>query len=404
MGGKSSPPPAPDYRGAAEATAASSREANTAQTWANRPNMTTPWGTSTWTSSQTVDPATGLPVTSWSNDVRLTPEQQQALDGQQRLQNARTGTAESLLGRAQNAFQTPFSTDGMSDYYRPNGPAQLNTNAPGMERMQGGGGGVAPIDNSDQLRRNVSAPGSFSQGAMQAIEQRMRPMQDRQRSQLQTQLANQGIQVGSEAYKAAMDDIGRQENDARLGAITQGYQQGNNEFQQDLAGGQFQNLAVGQQFGQRANQAQIGNQAAQFNTSSNMNAAQGNNASALQRLQAGNQAALQQQDAGQNFGSYAAQLRAQQMQEALTRRNMPLNEMNAFLTGQQVQAPQFNGPNSTANRANGTDYLGAANMQGQYGMQQAQMNNQNANSFMSGLFGLGGAALGAPTGTFRFGG
>ena len=83
------------------------------------------------------------------------------------------------------------------------------------------------------------------------------------------------------------------------------------------------------------------------------------------------------------------------MQEALMLRNMPLNEMNAFLTGQQVQAPQFQGPNPTANRADGTNYLGAAQMQGNYDLQSQGQNN----GLMSGLFGLGSAFAGSNAGS-----
>jgi len=227
---------------------------------------------------------------------------------------------------------------------------------------------------------------------------------------LRTQLANQGIQQGSEAYSNAMRDFGTQVNDARLGAIGQGFQQGNTEFQQGAQAGGFHNAATGQEFGQgaqtgeftnaarnaqfqqAASAAQIGNQASQFDTNSRMAATGQNNAALAQRFQMGNQALAQQQDMNQNYGSYASQLRAQQMQEAMMRRNMPLNEMNAFLSGQQVQNPTFSGPNSTANRAASTDFSGAAGQQNSADMARYQMQQQAQNSQTSGLTSLAGTA------------
>jgi hypothetical protein len=56
----------------------------------------------------------------------------------------------------------------------------------------------------------------------QAIIDRDQPAMDRRRAQIETQLSNQGIFRGSEAYQGAQDDIARQENDFRLGAIQAG--------------------------------------------------------------------------------------------------------------------------------------------------------------------------------------
>lgn len=82
---------------------------------------------------------------------------------------------------------------------------------------------------------------------------------------------------------------------------------------------------------------------------------------------------------------------------ALAEQGMPLNAIQSFLSGGQVQAPQFGGFSNQAN-ASAPDLMGAA--QGTYG---ANMNGYNAQqaqggNFMSGLFGLGGAMLGGPMG------
>jgi hypothetical protein len=52
-----SAPPAPDYKGAAQATADGDLRNLNAQTVANRPNQVTPWGTSSWSQTPTVDQA-----------------------------------------------------------------------------------------------------------------------------------------------------------------------------------------------------------------------------------------------------------------------------------------------------------------------------------------------------------
>jgi len=49
-----------------------------------------------------------------------------------------------------------------------------------------------------------------------ALYDRLNPQFDRERTQLETSLANQGFQVGTEAYDTAIDELNRSRNDARL--------------------------------------------------------------------------------------------------------------------------------------------------------------------------------------------
>jgi len=86
MGGKSSPPPAPDYTGAALAEAQASRENLNTQNYANRPTIHTPFGSQSWQTNATIDPATGQQVTQWTQNTALTPQSQAALDSQLALQ------------------------------------------------------------------------------------------------------------------------------------------------------------------------------------------------------------------------------------------------------------------------------------------------------------------------------
>ena len=105
--GKKSKPAAPDYTKAAEKTAESNQQMNTDQTWANRPTINTPWGSQSWQAGQGIDPATGKPVTTWTQNTTLSPPQQQALDAQMNIENGRSQAANQLLGQATSAFQKP---------------------------------------------------------------------------------------------------------------------------------------------------------------------------------------------------------------------------------------------------------------------------------------------------------
>lgn len=87
--------------------------------------------------------------------------------------------------------------------------------------------------------------------------------------------------------------------------------------------------------------------------------------------------------------------RQQQITEALQQRSQPLNEMQAVLTGQQVQQPTM--PTfSQAGAAQPTPYLGAAQMQGQYNLAGQQQTNQMLASVVGGATQAGSAYLGNP--------
>lgn len=74
--------------------------------------------------------------------------------------------------------------------------------------------------------------------------------------------------------------------------------------------------------------------------------------------------------------------RAQSVQEALTERNQPINEISALMSGGQVSTPQFT--NTPTPGVNGVDYTGLVN-------NKYNADMQNYQSKMGGLFGLAGA-------------
>lgn len=353
---KSTPsaPPAPDYAAAATAQGNANVDAARLQARANNPNVNSPYGNQTVTWGGT-GPAsyswngqnfgstdalrTGLSqyatsigaspsqVDSWIQDPAkygisqtsgtpsdqptitqtLTPQAQQTLDEQQKVQTGLAQLGNKSLGTVQNVMGTPFSFGG------PAPQTSVNTS------------GVAPMPVS---------PGMTGQNA---IMSRLEPSLARQQTSLDTQLTNQGLRPGSEAWTNASTDFQNQANDQRT-------------------------------------------QAAMYGLNLDMNA---NNQGYNQALQSGQFANTGQQQA---------------LTQAMQQYNMPLNQITALMSGSQIQSPQFQGYQGS-NIAPAPVFQAA---QAQAGANQGLYNQQvgQQNAMTSGLFGLGGAALGAPTGTF----
>ena len=256
LGPAPSAPAAPDYRAAAVETAAGNLEAARAAAAANRVNQFTPYGSLVYSQQGTFDPRAyeqayqsyqkslsqggGLPEgysltdtapmqprtavmpregftyaygpsgdrievpkgagdlkapraedfltgaanpdQGWSARQILSPEQQQLLDIQNRLSQRTGGLAETGIGYLENTLAKPFDT------------SKLPTT------------GFNP-----------------SQSYQDAYMQRLAPQLQQGREQLQQQLANQGIDIGSTAYDRAMMQQAQRENDLLLGATTQGF-------------------------------------------------------------------------------------------------------------------------------------------------------------------------------------
>jgi hypothetical protein len=254
LGPAPSAPAAPDYRAAAQETATGNLEAARAAAAANRVNQFTPYGSLVYSQQGTFDPrayeqayqsyqkaqqggglpegysftdTTGGPRTTvmpregftyaygpsgdrievpkgagdlkppraedfltgaanadqgWSARQILSPEQQQLLDIQNRLSQRTGGLAETGIGYLENTLAKPFDT------------SKLPTT------------GFNP-----------------SQSYQDAYMQRLAPQLQQGREQLQQRLANQGIDIGSEAYDRAMMQQSQRENDLLLGATTQGF-------------------------------------------------------------------------------------------------------------------------------------------------------------------------------------
>lgn len=214
---------------------------------------------------------------------------------------------------------------------------------------------------SEQLQRGIDTsqlaamPVSAGTTGQQAILSRIEPQLQRRRAALETQLANQGIPRGSEAYNEAITEQQQQENDAIQQAALQGLQldmaaraQG---FGEQQAAAQFANQAALGQFGMGATGADIYNRALQQNVGTALSQQQAQNVAQqqdfAQRVAAGEfgnaaqqalfgagmqQAQFANQAAGQNFQQ---QLAAQQFANQARAQGFGEQQAQAGLAAQQ---------------------------------------------------------------------
>jgi hypothetical protein len=178
LGPAPSAPAAPDYRAAAQETAAGNLEAARAATAANRVNQITPYGRLEY--SVTGQDPYGNPT--WTATQTLSPAQQQLLDYQNQTSIGLGQLAGKGLGYVENMLETPFDTSKLPST------------------------GFNP-----------------SQTYQEAYMQRLAPQLQQNREQLQQRLANQGIDIGSTAYDRAMMQQAQRENDLLAAATTQGF-------------------------------------------------------------------------------------------------------------------------------------------------------------------------------------
>ncbi len=164
MSDSPSPPPAPDYAGASAATAAGNLQAAQYATKANRVNQYTPYGSMTYSQADPSDPNS-----QWSSQIDLSPTGQKLLNYNDQAQlglGEQTGRA---LDRVGNTLDQPFDQQSVQDVY----------------------------DTSYKTQTD-----------------RLDPQWAQRQQQTETQLVNQGLRPGTEAYDNAMRDFNYGRNDA----------------------------------------------------------------------------------------------------------------------------------------------------------------------------------------------
>jgi hypothetical protein len=234
-------------------------------------------------------------------------------------------------------------------------------------------------NNEGQIRTNIQDPNLVQQQVTDALykqqTQYLDPQFERTQNQLANQLANQGITQGSEAYNNAMQmaNANKQQayESARNSAINAGVNAGSTLFQNQLAGANFGNQALGQQFNQ-----------------------------GLAAQNAGNTALLNQFGMGLQGGNFANQAFGQQFNQGMTAQqagNTAQNQAfahnlaNATLNNQAVQ--QANALH--VQRETVANMADAMKTQGLYGIGAGLVNSPNSANNLSSLgsfvkSGLGG--------------
>jgi len=234
----------------------------------------------------------------------------------------------------------------------------------------------AGLNNSSQIQTSLGLdPTLLNQNATDALykanTQYLDPQFAQSQAKMESQLANQGITRGSEAYNNAMLNFNNQKQqaytDARNQAIGQGTAAAQGLFGMGLQGAQFGNTSLGQQFGQNVTAQQLANASAGQN-----------NANAQTNMGLTNAALAQQ--FGQN-------VTAQQLANSVAGQNNANVQTNMGLTnaalgqqfGQNLQAGQFA---NTAQQQAYNQSQGAAQFQNaaqaqQYGQNLSDMQAQN---------------------------
>jgi hypothetical protein len=440
----------------------------------NMVNQVTPYGTLTYnqTGSTTVD---GNQIPQFTATEQLTPAQQSALNSQQALTQSLYNLANNQTGRITNTLSNPLSFAGdtqLATGLNPSGivvpqginmaalpslPQGLNSaainnvptglNTTGLpQQVSGVNFGALPQQvsglNYNALPQMPGSPNQVDQQVANALYNSatsfLNPQWQQNAQNLQDQLSQQGIPVGSQAWTNAMTQFSNAQNqaygNALNNAVAQGAAQGGTNYGLALQGvqtgvnTQVANAGLANQAGQfglnsQVANAALANQAGQFGLSAQgLNSQIANTGAQTQLAEQGlnsqiaNQAfqnqlgaqtqnaAVANQAASTNLAQQQANAqleqnaRQQQIQEQTYLYNQPLNEAIALMGGGQIQGPSL--VNTPQTNIQPTNVLGAYALQNQaqeynYGQQMA-----NNNAMLGGLFGLAGAGLNGGTGGF----
>jgi hypothetical protein len=383
--GKPDPPTPPNPYQTAAAQTGTNVSTGVANAFLNNTNQVTPEGSINYNVTGNydwTDPSTG----STYSIPRFTATQSLSPSGQAlKTQNDQTQLNLATMGNQQsqrvgNILNAPFNPNSAAPA---GGNAQNILDVPKAATSFDPGGQVQQtFGDAGDITRSYGA-GDFSQDRQNvedALMSRINPQLARERSNIETRLADQGIRYGSQAYTSAMDDYNRQATDTRFGAIGQAGQEQQRMMDMAAQRAGFQNAAQQQAYDQAQGRATFGNQAVgqQF----------GQNA---QMAGFGNQG-LAQQLAQQQSGFNAAQTgRNQYMQEAYQQRNQPLNEISALMSGGQVQQPNW--LNTPSSQIANTDFAGIMNQNFAQNQANYQTQNQNWQQIMGGVLGLGAGAM-----------
>ena len=366
-------PAAPDYTGAAVAQGAANLESARASAMLSNPNVYSPYGT------QTVTYNGDIPTVRQT----LTPEAQRTLEQQQALGYKLTDLAGKGFSAVDRSMGTPFSFGGPSVQTSLGNFNPLQSAPTADQYGQSQGGVNAPnLQSSLDLSGVARMPVNAGTTGQEAIMSRLEPSLAKNRVSTETQLVNQGLRPGSEAYDNAIKLLSQQENDARTQAALQGINLdiGANAqtYGQALTSGQFGNQAQLSEFDAKRQNQILSNEAIAQNYGRGLTSAQAENAKVAQEFNQTQQAA-----------QFANTAQNQKLAQAIQERQMPLNEVNALVEGSQIQNPQFQ--QYTGANVAPAPIANATALQGQFDQNLYNQNTGTYNQNLAGLYSLGGA-------------
>ena len=397
--GKPDAPTPPDPMRTAAAQTGTNVSTAVANAYLNNTNQVTPDGSLTYNATGShswTDPSTGqtYQIPTFTSTQTLSETGQKLKGTTDQTKQGLADMALAQTGRVSNLLGTPFDPGANAPTA---GSAAGIMGIPGAATSYDAGGQIqSSLGDYGQQQTTFGEAGQI-QGAddfsadRQRVEDslmaRMNPQLQRERSNVEQRLADQGIRYGSQAYASAMDDYNRQATDTRFGAINQAGQE-----QQRMVG--MSQAAQKQMYEQALGRGQFGNEAQQANYNQALGAGSfANSAQAQQNAQnaalAGfGNAGLAQQQAGFNASNSA---RNQYMQEQYQQRNQPLNEISALMSGSQVQQPNW--LNSPTSQIPTTDFAGIMNQNFAQNQQNYQTAQSGWNATMGGLLGMGAGLI-----------
>ena len=386
MGGKSSPPPAPNPQDTARASTSTNVATSIANAMLNNTNQITPEGSLSYNQSGNYnwhDPYTNLDVNipTFTATQTRSPQAQAIEDQNQAAKMNLAGMANVQSSRLAGHLATDFDPNG-ADAPQAGDPNMITGVGKAATEFADVGSQQRTFGDAGDITKSYGA-GDFSQDRQRVEDSlmgRINPQLARERGNIEQRLADQGIRYGSQAYTAAMDDYNRQATDTRFGAIGAAGQEQQRMMDMAAQRAGFENAAQQQEYAQQQGRGAFANQAQ--STDFQQAAARGEFANAGLAQQ------VAQGQAGFNAQNMA---RNQYMNEQYAARNQPINEISSLLSGSQINNPNFvNTPN---NQIPTTDVAGLINTRFSQDMDIYKQESANQNALMGGIFGMMGGMM-----------
>ena len=274
-------PPPIDYGQLAQNQAGLDEDALRLQTNLSRPDMVTPYSTTTFRETGPDE---------YLGTYTLAPEYEAQRAGEQRIQSGLQGLAQQRVGQIN---QNPFNTQGL-----PSEPGAFSYGDYGAQPQYSTAGASYQLPGYSDLE-------SYATGAADDFynraTNRLNPQFDRQEANLRTQLITTGIPENSPAYNQEMETFRQQKNDQLADLASQAVFQG-----QDLQSSMMGNILTGR-----------GQQLQELGTQYDVSQAQRS----------------QQIAEGRDQYGIGQQARDRAIAERLRERQQPMTELSALLTG-----------------------------------------------------------------------